>query len=103
MFAACTVLLDFSFVFCLLSIVMHFSRLARKLPKQVRTAICVIGMYQMRELLYQGMSIRRSLNFRQRRVYSMYHFSFFDCFALEIISCFLVRTNVVGSTEINIF
>ena len=60
-------------------------------------------MYQMRELLYQGRSVHRSLHFRQRRVYSMYHFVYFDCFALEMISRFLVCTNVVGSTEINIF
>ena len=47
--------LCFALVFCLLSIV-YFSRLARKLPKQVRKAIGVIGMYQMRELLYQSRS-----------------------------------------------
>ena len=52
MFAACTVVLVFSLVFCLLSIVVYFSCLVRKLPKQVQKAIGEIEMYQMRELLY---------------------------------------------------
>ena len=36
----------------------------RNFPKQVRKAMGAIGMYQMRELLYQGRSMHRHLDLR---------------------------------------
>ena len=73
MFAACTVVLVFPRVFCLLSLV-YFSCHVRKF-----TEACTKGdrsnrgVYQRRELLYQSRSVYRPLNFRQQRVYFMYH------------------------------
>ena len=65
-------LVVFPLVFCLLSTV-YFSSLVREFAeagtKGDRGAIGVL----MRELLYQGNSVHRFLNFRQRRVYFMYH------------------------------
>ena len=94
-------LVVFPLVFCLLSIVVYFSRLARKLPKQVRKTIGVIGMYQMREVLYQSRSFYGPLDFRQRRVYSMYHFVLRLPCICNNRSPFLVP-KLVGSTEIHI-
>ena len=58
---ACTVWLFFSlclsaFYCCI------FSCHVRNFPTQVRRAIGAIGMYQMRELLYQGRSVHRYLD-----------------------------------------
>ena len=62
--------------------------------KQVRKAIGVIGMYQMRELLYQGRSVYRHLDLHIEG-YSLYYFVFwmlcyeycffFDCIAFELV------------------
>ena len=59
---ACTICL-LVFSFCVVYfLILYFSCLVRIFPKQVRKAIGAIGMYQMRELLYQGRSMHRRLD-----------------------------------------
>ena len=43
---------------------LYFSCLVRNFPKQVRKAMGAIGMYRMRELLYQGRSVHLHLDLR---------------------------------------
>ena len=91
-FFACSVLLVFLLVFvCVL--LLYFSCHVRNLPKQIRKAIGAIGMYQIRELLYQGRSVHRYLDLYNKG-YSLYllvfwmlhyeHCSFFDCITFEM-------------------